>query len=267
MDILSWAILFIACLGFVLTILAKIPQVLQRGQTKGKGLPPVGLRAIIRSIWHFILEAKDLTPPIHLNQRVGLVGQKVKQIFKIRIRQSKNEPVWLPEASESAQSTEEMFLNAIKKDPNNKQAYEGLGRLYLQEKNWIEAEEIFRFLVNLDPAKDTYHSNLALILYSLKRFRDAAAEYEKAIEINNKVPSRWVNLSLCFLAVDDYPRAIKAIMKAVDMDRRNKNYLSLASDLYIKIGNKVRAEELLSEMLSQDPTNRLAREKLMRLKI
>src|SRR3989344_5106740 len=70
-------------------------------------------------IWHFILEAKDLKPVTGkvLHHQV----EKVRSIFRVRIRSSSEEPQWLPEAAEltgvtaSNLSQEERYLEAIKR--------------------------------------------------------------------------------------------------------------------------------------------------------
>jgi tetratricopeptide (TPR) repeat protein len=283
MVTLSWIVLGLAVIGLCGIILAKLPAVLHRPTIGGRvrivtaaeGLWTYITRKIkygLGKIWHFILEAKDLKPTPLITHQV----QKVKQVFKVRIRSSKEEPLWMPEVSTmidqaknatDSQTAEQFYLNAIKNDPNNKQAYEGLGRLYLQEKNFKEAAETFKFLTRLDSTKDTYWSNLGLSLYSIQQYKEAVQAYEKAISINNKIPPRWVNLSLCYEALHDLPRMIKALNQAVQLDRRNINYLLLLGDSYLKIHNKVRAEEVYEQVLSLDPTHRTAREKLMRIRI
>lgn len=284
LAIFLWIIFIGALLTALALVLAKVPIVVSRYPIKAKaGDHPRAvlhylfalLKLIGRKAWHFILEAKDLTPPItSLNTQVQ---QKVKQIFKIRIRSKDSDPKWLPEiaqtipgfgqTSDPKKSIEETYLAAIKKDPNGKLAYEGLGRLYLQEKNYQEAEEVFRFLINLDPLRDVYYSNLGLSLYSLKKYEEAAKSYHKALSINHKVPIRWINLGLCLVALEDFGNAIKAISNALQFDKRNIHYLSLLADVYTSVHNKIRAEEVLQQILSLDPTHKTAREKLMRLKI
>ncbi len=283
MIILSWILLVVGLLGLFTVILAKLPGVLTRPTIGGRvrivtaaeGLWSYISRKIkygLGKIWHFILEAKDLKPTPLINHQV----QKVKQVFKVRIRSSKEEPLWMPEvtavidqakAAPDEQTAEHLYLEAIKTDPNNKEAYEGLGRLYLQEKNYKEAAETFKFLTRLDPKRDTYWSNLGLSLYSIQEYRDAAKAYEKAVQMNGKIPARWVNLSLCYEAMHDLPRMIKALNQAVQLDRRNINYLLMLSDAYLKYGNRVRAEEVLEQVLAIDPTHRVAREKLMKIRI
>lgn len=224
-------------------------------------------------LWHFILEAKDLKPAT--TKTIHHQVEKVKTAFRIRIRTSDKDPQWLPEAAEltvkteaeQTHSPEESYLEAIKRDPSDRQAYEALGRLYLQNKSYDEAAETFEYLTKLDSTKDTYFSNLGLCYYSLKEYLKAASSYERAVSINDKVPTRWVNLALCFDALDQPNKAIKALTQAIKLDRVNVGFLTLLADAYIKIENSVRAEEILEQILSLEPTNKIAREKLMKLKI
>lgn len=227
--------------------------------------------SLARQIWHFILEAKDLKPAA--TKTIQTQVEKVKKSFRIRIRSSETDPQWLPEASELtikptiSKNPEELYLEAIKNNPNDRQAYEHLGRLYLQNKNFPDAIETYEYLTKLDAGRDIYFSNLGLAYYSAGLFQKAASSYEKAININSKIPTRWINLALCFEAVHEDTKAVKALTNALELDKMNPHYLSLLADIYIKLENNIRAEEVLEQILMQDPTNKLAREKLMRIKI
>lgn len=229
------------------------------------------LGSLARNIWHFILEAKDLKPAA--TRTIYTQVEKVKKSFRIRIRSSETDPLWLPEASELtikptvSKNPEDLYLEAIKNNPSDRQAYEHLGRLYLQNKNFPDAIETYEYLTKLDAGRDIYFSNLGLAYYSAGLFQKAASSYEKAININSKIPTRWINLALCFEAVHEYTKAVKALTNALQLDKMNPHYLSLLADTYIKLDNSVRAEEVLEQILMQDPTNKLAREKLMRIKI
>ncbi|OGE88044.1 MAG: hypothetical protein A3J07_01825 [Candidatus Doudnabacteria bacterium RIFCSPLOWO2_02_FULL_49_13] len=278
------AIVFIVSLLTIMGLfLFRFSQVLQRPLVKVRLTSaveqPTRLRTYFRSklkvmgqsLWHFVLEAKDLKPATA--KTIQTQYQKVKSVFRIRIRSSEQEPLWLPEAQELTVKTgerlnpEETYLEAIKKNPTDKQAYESLGRHYLQVKNFTEAAQTYEYLIKLDPARDIYFSNLGLSYYSLGEFPKAVQCYEKALAINSKIPTRWINLALCFLALDETVRAIKALSQAITLDKLNTNYLTLLADAYIKIGNQVRAEEVLEQILAVEPTNKFAREKLMKLKI
>lgn len=224
-----------------------------------------------KSLWHFILEAKDMRPPKILNEQV----EKVKKAFKVRVRKTQEEPIWLPEAEELSTidsheditTPEDIYLKAIKKNPHKRDAYEGLGRLYMEEKKYSEAIETFKYLIAQDPGKDVYWSNLGLCYYLVQDFKQAIDSYERALNINSKVPMRWVNLSFCFDALDEHTKAIKAVLQALEIDQNNINYLNLLADLYLKVPNKIRAEEVLEKILEIDPTNRTVAEKLTKIKL
>ncbi len=229
------------------------------------------LSVVGNKLWHFILEAKDLKPAS--TKTIHNQYEKVKSAFRIRIRSSSAEPQWLPEAAELSikptvnQNPEDFYLAAIKKNPKDREAYEALGRLYLQNKNYSDAVATYEYLIKLDPTRDIYYSNLGLSHYSLKEYQMARQAYEKAIGINNKIPTRWINLALCFEALEDFTKAVKAITQALELDKLNLNYMSLLADAYVKLENYVRAEEVLEQILALDPSNKTAREKLMRLKV
>jgi tetratricopeptide (TPR) repeat protein len=277
-------VLILSALGVIMLVLSKIPKVMAR---------PVGRARIIVAadsfveyfwqkarklggwLWSFVLEAKDIRPASMITGQVD----KVKKVFRVRIKQSESDPDWMPEVaaqtvekheeavSRENKTAEELYLETIRKDPNNQPAYEALGRLYLQEKNYKAAVEVFRYLTRLERARDIYWSNLGISLYSTRDYQGAIAAYEQAIKINGKVPTRWINLALCFEAVDDHNRSVRAMGKALELDPRNINYLMLLADIYSKVGNKVRGEEVLTQVLAIDPTHKAARERLMKLKI
>ncbi|MBX4205407.1 MAG: tetratricopeptide repeat protein [Candidatus Doudnabacteria bacterium] len=285
MIIAAWVTLSLSVLGFVLLWLSKIPVITDRVVGRSKVLMLTDsflgylwgkVKLLLGKLWHFILEAKDLRPPLPINKLMH-IGQMTlpasKKAFRIRIRQSEAEPAWMPEAAELNDANlkntdmENRYLGAIKHNPHDLAAYEGLARLYLQEKNYTEAAETFDYLTKLEPNKDVYWSNLGLSLFSIRQFRRACEAYQRALDLNNKIPVRWINLALCLDNLDETVKSIKAITQAIQLDSRNINYQFLLADMYMKLGNKVRAEEVLQQILQVDPTNKPAREKLMKIRI
>jgi tetratricopeptide (TPR) repeat protein len=233
------------------------------------------IKILLGRIWHFILEAKDLRPALPITKMMHIRQMTLpspKKAFRIRIRQSEAEPAWMPEAAEldpdpAINDIEARYLDAIKRNPHDVAAYEGLARLYLQEKNFSEASETFDYLTKLEPGKDVYWSNLGLSLFSIKQYKEACVAYQRALDLNNKIPVRWINLALCLDNMDETVKAIRAITQAIQLDRRNINYQFLLADMYMKMKNKVRAEEVLQQILHLDPTNKPAREKLMKIRV
>ena len=284
MILFAWIVLIVSALGFVLVWLSKIPVIGDRVVGRSRMLMLTDtffgyirrkLKIFAESVWHAVLEAKDLKPPLPINKLTHLGNypmETAKKAFRIRIRASEAEPAWMPEAAELATDSktanvEDRYLQSIKRNPTDAAAYEGLARLYLQNKNYQDAAETFQYLTKLNPAKDVYWSNLGLSLFSLKRFKEGCNAYQKALDLNSKIPVRWINLALCLDSMDETTKAIKAITQALQLDPRNINYQFLLADMYMKLENKVRAGEVLERILQIEPTNKPAREKLMKIKI
>ncbi|MGE5297958.1 MAG: tetratricopeptide repeat protein [Acidobacteriaceae bacterium] len=284
MTLAAVIILVLSALGFLAVVLSKLPVVFAVRPSSGRNRFIVAADSLIdyfllklkqfgRWLWHFILEAKDIRP-----SGKALAGsvEKVKKVFKVRIKQSEQDSDWMPEAQYSEvvtaekapkKTAEDLYLEAIKKDPENYGAYESLARLYLQNKNYEEAAETFKFLSLKQPGRDVYWSNLGISSYCLKNYQEAIGAYEQALKINSKVPARWINLALCFEALEQHDKAVKAINKALELAPRSVNYLMLLADIYIKLDNRVRGEEVLSQVLKLEPTNRIARERLMKMRV
>lgn len=278
MQIFLWLILVGSILGLVGFLLSKLSGLDHQASHRlsGADQETAGtyvkrkFQILVRQLWHFVLEAKDLKPATKITSRVGLVTDQVKKVFRIRIRRHSHEPRWLPEATQAVradQTAEEWYLEAIKKDPHDPEAYEHLGRLYLDNQKFAEAGEVFAYLAKLDPGKDSYFSNLALAYYGLGQYPQSIRAFEQALKLNDKVPARWINLSLALGAVGELARAIKAVTNALALDRTNRNYLMLLADFYLKAGNPVRSEQVLCQILELEPTHRSAREKLMKLRL
>src|ERR1041385_6456888 len=53
---------------------------------------------LMGKLWHFILEAKDLTPAT--TRSIHSQYEKVKNVLRVRIRSDENEPGWLPEVAD-----------------------------------------------------------------------------------------------------------------------------------------------------------------------
>src|SRR5258708_5921498 len=132
---------------------------------------------------------------------------------------------------------------------------------YIKQKLGIVAHKLLRFILEAKDLKSAATKTFE------SQYQKAKEAYEKALSINSKIPTRWVNLGLCFEALEDYTKAVKALSSAVQLDKLNVNYLSLLADAYVKLENYVRAEEVLEQILALEPGNKTAREKLMRLKI
>ena len=74
------------------------------------------------------------------------------------------------------------FEKALKQNPNDAGAHNGLGRVALIERRYEDAERAFREAVKLSEKEPVYHHNLGLALQNLKRYEEAEKEFRVALE-------------------------------------------------------------------------------------
>src|SRR5262249_11121410 len=121
--------------------------------------------------WHFILEAKGIKHQAHVSYRI-------KQIFK-----RKHSPQGLLTQSKTLDLTtnitkdEAYFLSRIKADLKDLSNYSGLAQIYIDDKNFSEARDIYSYLVKHDPGNADFHAKLGYANFLLEDFESAVKAY------------------------------------------------------------------------------------------
>jgi len=152
--------------------------------------------------------------------------QKIKSLFLRAEELSKAEK--LPEA-------EKKFIEIVKLDPQNIAACRNLGYIYLRQKDFSHAREIFEY-------------NLRL---SLKQ-----AEGEKADEGSRKqVMFSHLDLGLMRRSAEDFSGALENFLQAVEMEPKNPKNLDLLIETSIMVKDKNLAESALKQLKEVNPDN------------
>ncbi len=163
-------------------------------------------------------------------------------------------------------AAEEAAIDILKEDSAFKPAYEFLGEVYLSRKNWLEAVEVFRYLIKQSPTNDKYWRSLADGFIGLEDYAEAKKAYHKALEVYPN-PEVFVSLGFAYQALGDHGSSIKAFESALDMEPENTQVLMLLAQALIRRNDKKAAQDVLEQILELEPNNHLAREHLMQLKI
>lgn len=229
-----------------------------------------------RWLWTVAVEVKDLSKTSGLSRQniFAKVRQAGMSLPKPRLHFFKSPDsaaFYLEQAQshlneENFADAERQFIKVIELDPKNEQAYAGLGKLYLQQKKFGDAAETYKFLIKHHPENDSYWANLGQVNFGLKLYDAAVEAYEKAIELAPENARRYINLGLVLEAKKHTQEAILNYRRAVDFDKTNTQFLLVLAEALGKTGEKEEAELIFEQILKQEPTNHLAREKLMALK-
>jgi len=123
----------------------------------------------------------------------------------------------------------------------------------------MKQRELYQQLVSKFPDDERAHNLLGNHFFGQQA-------YEKAIELAPDNAKRYANLGLTLEAQRHLEEAILNYRKAVELEKDNTQFLLMLSEALQKKGEKEEALSVLEHILVLEPTNHLAREKLMKLK-
>ena len=242
-------VLILCALGILVVFLRRIPEVVEeKGQLqfaspsaevaapdnlgffallKSLGLSIKDFFAFIGgSIWHFMLEAKDLKQSNILASKFASLVKPHNRVINIGAFNSIKKADRLLKEGQLDEA-EQTYIQVIRKHPHEYYAYEGLIKIYFKQKKYDDVQEILEFLVKHNPNNDLYLAQLGNVYLSTRRFRDAIEVYEKSLAINDLIPARFVNLGLAQQGAGDLESARKNFEKAVELDPTNKQYAEI----------------------------------------
>jgi len=158
--------------------------------------------------------------------------------------------------NDSNREYEIALKNASKLQPKNTEVYKNLGILYLQQKKYSAAENMFKMILDFMPGDASAHFYLANT-YEQQGKKDAVEpELRKAL-VSNPDYHEALNY-LGYLYVEENRNLDEAevmIKKALEMEPDNGAYIDSLGWLYFKKGDIDKAIELLSRaiILFEDP--------------
>ena len=145
---------------------------------------------------------------------------------------------------------EKKYIEIIKIDGKNTEAYRGLGDLYLDAKNHAQARETFEFLVKMS-VRDCCAANKAQSPAAKGQPEACAA----APAVQAEIAKNYVSLSLACKALGDLAAARLALESAVAHEPANPKHLDLLIEACILEGDKQRALEVFEKFKLVNPEN------------
>lgn len=152
------------------------------------------------------------------------------------------------------------YVEVIKIDPKNTIAYQGLGKLYLDNEKPNEARQIFEFLLKLGVEDADVYTNLAGIAWEEDSLDEAKQYYLKALSIDGSRVIARVNLGLIYSDLGDKDSARQQFKAALELAPKNPKYLDLLIESGIKIGDKQLASDALRNLRDVNPENKKIKE-------
>ncbi|PIR74480.1 MAG: hypothetical protein COU35_02250 [Candidatus Magasanikbacteria bacterium CG10_big_fil_rev_8_21_14_0_10_47_10] len=153
------------------------------------------------------------------------------------------------------EQAEQVYINVIRLEPKNPEAYGGLVDIYIKKEQWDEAKQTCGYLLQLDPHNDVTHAKMAQIAEEEGDRIKAIEHYQQAVLINHNLPQRFVKLADLLEAEGEYQTALEAVLQALDLEQDNPKYLDKSVELAILVGDKKMSEELYDRFRMVNPDN------------
>lgn len=104
---------------------------------------------------------------------------------------------------------EECFEQCIKISSDKPDAYTELGKAFMAQNKYSDSIKIYRKYISIKENDYNGHFNLAGCYFQNREFKKAISEYQKAIELNPKSYNSFFNLALIYEEIQEYDTAIE----------------------------------------------------------
>lgn len=152
-------------------------------------------------------------------------------------------------------AAEEKALQAIRLEPGSVPAFETLGKIYLSNKQYGYAKEVYKYLLKLTGEKDAIYQHLGEADLAEGNYQEAEDELQKAIALNKNISTYHLELAQVYRATNEWVKAFRQIEEAARLEPNNPKVLDEYIEISIGAGKKQFAESALKTLASTNPDN------------
>lgn len=117
-------------------------------------------------------------------------------------------------------------------------SYNDLGLMYMDRKDYKQAEIYLRKAIALEPRLSNAYNSLGIVLASTGREDESAVNYKKAIEINPNYANAYNNIGIYYTNTQQYQEAQNALEKAIQLDPNTYRQYQNLGALYRLMNNR-----------------------------
>ncbi len=150
---------------------------------------------------------------------------------------------------------EKFYIEALRADAKNVEAYRGLAELYVAQKQPDQAAEILEFLLRLHADDDRALGRLGQIEATRGNFQEAEARYLRSIELAVNASAYRVELGRVYLAEGEARKAADQFRTALQAEPHHPKYLDYFLEASILVGDADAAHEALKALEEVNPEN------------
>jgi len=171
--------------------------------------------------------------PLSIGEQDGIQDQQLSPT-EILLQQAQ---IFLEK--EDFEQAEKKCIEVIGIDKKNKEAYHILGEMYVQQREWNHAQEVIE-------------CNKKILKADV---REREQKGEDASDLITEYAQTLIDLADVYKKLEKNDRALTVIKEAVDLQENNPKFLHELVDIYIILGQRLRAEKALELLRKSNPEN------------
>lgn len=156
---------------------------------------------------------------------------------------------WELADSENYDKAESIFIQIIELEPKSIEAFEGLGKIYYEEKKFDEAREVYNYILKI--LRDQ-----TVEAVQIGKFAPEAGREDKQKTTNSLKANIYFQLAEVYLAAGNLDKSQIEYERALDLEKNNPKYLDALIDICIMKKDKIKAQDLLIKLKSVNPDNK-----------
>lgn len=154
------------------------------------------------------------------------------------------------------EEAEKKFIEVIKLNSHNIDAYRGLGEIYLELKQYGQALEIFLHIIKLNENDSDAYLNLGVVKFAEGDMSAAREFYLKADKLDPGNTKILIGLIDSCRALNFNEEALGYVRETINIEPNNPKYLDQLIDLSIILKDKRTAEDGLNKLKEANPENK-----------
>jgi tetratricopeptide (TPR) repeat protein len=156
---------------------------------------------------------------------------------------------------ERYEDAERLYIELLRRDAKNAEAYRGLADLFIDQKLYDQAAETLEFLLRLTGDDDRAFGRLGQVEASRGNFQEAEARYLRSIELAADAAAYRADLGRVYLAAGEARKSYEQFRIALQSEPHHPKYLDYFLEASILVGDPDSAREALGALQEVNPEN------------
>ncbi|MFW0862184.1 MAG: tetratricopeptide repeat protein [Candidatus Komeilibacteria bacterium] len=149
---------------------------------------------------------------------------------------------------------EDRYIDVLKLDPKNKEAYMKLAKIYWEQKDYEHAIELYNYLLKIVEDGQIY-SNLGAIAEERGNLKEAEDNYLSALKSDEAADDVYFNLAKIYNEQEEMEKALEMIQKSLQIEPNNPKYLDFLLQISIIVQDKKLANDTWQALATANPDN------------